>query len=313
MARPSSAYMSDAKRRAKPDLRGSMTALVTPFRDGEVDWPRLDALVDRQIEAGTDWLVPCGTTGESPTLSEKEHRRIIETVIARAKGRCPVLAGTGSNSTAETVRRTEHAAKAGADAALIVTPYYNRPSQEGLFRHYAKLAESVDLPIVVYNVPKRTGVSISVNTVVRLRKAFPNIVALKHATGSVDGITDLLSRCDIKVLSGDDALTWPLMALGAVGVISVVGNLAPALLKSLVSSALSGDCEAAISCHRKMHDLAEGIGRFGPNPVPIKTAMALAGLIEEEFRLPLCPVDAETRTAIAEVLGRHELLESVPA
>ena len=298
MARPSSPPVS---------LSGSMTALVTPFRGGEVDWPRLDSLVDRQIDGGTDWLVPCGTTGESPTLTVQEHERIIEAVIVRAKGRCAVLAGTGSNSTAETVRRTKHAAAAGADAALIVTPYYNCPSQEGLYRHYARVAESVDMPIVVYNVPKRTGVSISVDTVVLLRQAFPNIVAVKHATGSVDGVTELLSRCDITVLSGDDSLTWPLMALGAVGVISVIGNLVPALLKSLVSAAASGDCEAAISCHRKVHDLAEGIGRFGPNPVPIKTAMAVAGLLEEEFRLPLCPVDAEARAAIAKVIGRSKV------
>ena len=297
---------------SRRELRGSMTALVTSFRDGVVDWPRLDALVDRQIEGGTDWLVPCGTTGESPTLTDEEHRRIIEAVIARAEGRCGVMAGTGSNRTDETLRRTKHAAVAGADAALVVAPYYVRPSQEGLFRHYATIAESVDLPIVLYNVPKRTGVTISNDTVVLLRKAFPNVVALKHATGSVDGVTELLGRCDISVLSGDDSLTWPLMALGAVGAISVIGNLVPGLLKSLVSSALTGDCPAALSCHGQVHDLAEGIGRFGPNPVPIKAAMALAGLIEEEFRLPLCPVDAEARDSIAEVLRRHGLLEPVP-
>jgi 4-hydroxy-tetrahydrodipicolinate synthase len=219
------------------------------------------------------------------------------------------MAGTGSYSTAETVRRTQEAAGGGADAALIVAPYYNRPTPEGLYRHYAKIAESTDLPIVLYNVPIRTAVSIPNDVVVRLREAFPHIVAIKHATGGVNGVTDLGARCDIAVLSGDDVLTWPLMSLGAVGVISVVGNLCPSLLKSLVVAGLEGNHPAALQYHRKVHDLAEGIGRYGPNPLPIKTAMAIAGLIEEEFRLPLCPLDAEARTAIEGVLRRHEILE----
>ncbi|GAG34985.1 unnamed protein product, partial [marine sediment metagenome] len=218
-----------------------MTALVTPFRDSDVDWPRLDALADRQIDAGTDWLVPCGTTGESPTLTPSEYQQVVEAVIARASGRCPVLVGTGTNSTAETIGRTKYAASVGADAALVVAPYYNRPTQEGLFRHFAKIAESVDLPIVLYNVPIRTGVAISNDVVVRLREGYANIQAVKHATGNLDDVTELLSRCDITVLSGDDCLTWPMMAVGAVGVISVLGNLCPGLLKSLVTAAREGN------------------------------------------------------------------------
>ncbi|MHC4698873.1 MAG: 4-hydroxy-tetrahydrodipicolinate synthase [Planctomycetota bacterium] len=289
-----------------------MTALVTPFRNGDVDWPRLDALADRQINAGTDWLVPCGTTGESPTLTPSEYQRVVEAVIARASGRCPVLVGTGSNSTAEAIRRTKYAASVGADAALVVAPYYNRPTQEGLFRHFAKIAESVDLPIVLYNVPIRTGVAISNDVVVRLRETYANVEGVKHATGTVDGVTDLLSRCDITVLSGDDCLTWPMMAVGAVGVISVLGNLCPELLKSLVTVAREGNHLAALQCHQKVCRIAEGIGRVGPNPLPIKAAMAICGLLEEEFRLPLCPLDSQARVEVERVLRQHEWLEQTP-
>jgi 4-hydroxy-tetrahydrodipicolinate synthase len=272
----------------------------------------VNALVDRQIEAGTDWLVPCGTTGEAPTLAQAEREKLLETVIARSAGRCPVMAGTGSNSTAATVRQTQRAAAAGTDAALVVTPYYNRPTQEGLFRHFAAVAEAVDLPLVLYNVPLRTGVNLSNDVVVRLREAFPHVVAIKDASGTVDGVTDLVTRCDIGVLCGDDALTWPMMALGAVGVVSVIANLNPGLMKALVLAAFEGNVSDVRPLHRKVCDLAVGIGRFGPNPVPIKTAMAIAGLIDEEFRLPLCSVDAEARLAIERVLRRHEALKPSP-
>jgi len=291
-------------------LRGSMTALVTPFRDGELDLPALELLVDRQIEGGTDWLVPCGTTGESPTLSAAEHEGVIQAVIRQARGRCPVMAGTGLNSTSETVRRSMQAATEGADALLIVAPYYNRPTDEGLFRHFAAVAEAVTVPVVLYNVPLRTGVNVSNDVIVRLRRAFPNIVAIKHATGSVAGVTDLLARCDIAVLSGDDSVTWPLMALGAVGVVSVNSNLCPRLVKSLVDVAARGDQTAAIRYHRRVYDLAEGLGCHGPNPLPIKTAMAICGLLREEFRLPLCPLPAAARNEIERLLRRMELLEA---
>lgn len=294
----------------RANLRGTMTALITPFRNGEVDWPRVEVLVDRQIEGGTDWLVPLGTTGEAPTLTEEEKENILKRVIVAAKGRCPVMAGTGSNSTAATIEHTKRAASMGVNAALIVAPYYNRPTQEGLYRHFAAVADAVDLPIVLYNVPARTGVTISNDTIVRLREGFANIVALKDATGNVEAMTDLSVRCDIAVLSGDDSLTWPMMALGAIGVISVIGNLHPGLMKSLVTAALEGNVSAAMQHHLKVYDLATKIGRYGPNPLPIKTAMAVAGLIEEEFRLPLCPLDADARDGIARVLHRFNVLET---
>lgn len=301
------------KAREIPPLRGSMTALVTPFHDGDIDWPRVDMLVDRQIEGGTDWLVPCGTTGEAPTLTADEHHQLLEAVLTRAAGRRPVMAGTGTNSTAETVRRTRLAQEAGADAALVVAPYYNRPTEEGLYRHFASVADAVDLPIVLYNVPIRTGVNIPTDVVVRLRRTYPHVVGLKHATGSVDGVTDLMARCDIAILSGDDPLTWPLMSLGAVGVISVVSNLAPRWVKALVDTAAGNDLAAARRWHRRVYELAIGLGRFGPNPLPIKSAMALAGLLNEEFRLPLCGLGEDARQGIERLLVRMELLEAVHA
>ncbi len=294
-------------------VRGLMTALVTPFRNGEIDWPSLRMLVQRQIEGGADWLVPLGTTGESPTLSNAEREKVLDAVLEAAGDRRPVMAGTGSNNTAETVERTKHAAKAGAQAALVVMPCYNRPTPEGLYRHFAKVAESVELPIVLYNVPVRTGVDIDNETVARLRRSCPNIVAIKDATGGVDRITDLQHRCDMAVLSGDDVLTWPMMAMGAVGVISVLANLCPSRMKMLVSAAARGDMEQALGFHRRLDDLASGIAEFGPNPLPVKTAMAIAGLIKEEFRLPLCPLDQQARDGISAVLRRHEIMETTPA
>lgn len=291
------------------ELRGAMTALVTPFQDGRIDFPCLDRLVDRQIEAGIDWLVPCGTTGESPTLSADEADRILDSVLARAGGRCRVLVGTGSNNTQTTVETTLRAARAGADAVMLVAPYYNRPTQEGLFRHFSKVAESVDLPVVLYNVPFRTGVEISNDVVVRLRESCSNIVAIKHATGKVDGVTDLLTRCDVIVLSGDDQLTWPLMSLGAAGVISVVANIDPRSVRGLVDAAQAGQLTEGLRWHRKVEKLATALAAHGPNPVPIKTAMALAGLMKEEFRLPLCSPTADARDAIRSLLAGLELLK----
>ncbi len=295
----------------KDSLQGSMTALVTPFLNGEVDWTRLDASVNRQCAAGTDWLVPCGTTGESPTLTEQEYRGVIEAVIIASAGRVPVMVGTGTNSTAETIIRTKSAKAAGADAALIVSPYYNKPSDEGLFRHYAAVADAVDLPIVLYNVPHRTACHISNEVIVRLVESHPNILAVKHATGSVDGVTELMDSCSVVVLSGDDQLTYPLMALGAKGVVSVVSNLVPSRMKQMVSAVLKGEFDSALVAHRKLSNLAISLAKFGPNPVPIKTAMALVGLIEAECRLPLCGLDDEAKAGIERVLRRHELLASL--
>lgn len=287
--------------------QGSMTAMITPFQEGEVDWATMDRLVERQIAAGTDWLVPCGTTGESPTLTSGEQEQLIERVIARSAGRRPVMAGTGSNSTVEAVRRTRFAEAAGARAALVVTPYYNRPTQEGLFRHFVAVAESVELPIVLYNVPVRTGVHLANETIARLVERCPNIVGLKDASGVVDHATDLLRRCAITILSGDDALTWPFLAVGAKGVISTIGNLVPEWMRSLVDAGLRGDVREVSPLHGRVYDLAMGLARFGPNPVPIKTAMALRGLARMEFRLPLCPLEAEEQAGMERILRRHEI------
>ncbi len=291
------------------EMRGSMTALVTPFRDGEVDWPCVDRLVDRQIDAGTDWLVALGTTAESPTLALEERDRMLSAVVTRSAGRRPVLVGTGSNNTAEAVQRTKSAAAGGADAALVVTPSYNRPNQEGLYHHFAAVADATDLPIVLYNVPARTGVDLGNDVVVRLRERFSSVVALKDATGKLDHLTELQRRCDIAVLSGDDVLTWPCMALGGVGVVSVLGNLCPSLMKALVTAGAAGQWVEGRRIHQKVDDLAGGIGRHGPNPLPIKTAMAVMGLLSEEFRLPLCPLDEAARRDIERVLRRHEIAE----
>lgn len=288
-------------------ISGSITALVTPFRSGQVDYEALDKLVDRQIAAGTDWLAVCGTTAEAPTLSDEEQEKILTSVLGRAKGRCPVMAGTGTYDTAQTVRRTQRAQQIGAHAALVVTPYYNRPPQAGLFQHYAAVAGATTLPIVLYNVPPRTGVHLANDTVVQLRKEFSNIVALKDASNTTEHVTDLLMRSDIKILCGDDALTLPMMTLGAVGVISVLSNLLPQLIKALVKAVEERDYEAARTHHRKIADLSTALARVGPNPVPIKTAMARCGLIKDEFRLPLCSAEPQALAAVEQLLRRHEI------
>ena len=301
----------NANRSNGRELRGSMTAMVTPFTHGEIDWERIGPLVDRQIEGGTDWLVVSGTTGETPTMTHEEDRELLKAVLDHVSGRCHVMAGTGSNCTREAVASTKAAAAIGAEAALVVTPYYNRPTQEGLFRHYVEVAKAADLPIVIYNVPVRTGVSIENETILRLHDARPNIVAVKDAGGKPENATELRTRSDIVVLSGDDSLTWPFMSRGAVGVISVISNLCPDLMKSLVTAALSGDTAAATKAHAKVKDLADALARFGPNPIPIKTAMAIAGLLDDEFRLPLCPLATAARDEIEGILRRHGVLDAV--
>lgn len=288
-------------------LGGSMTALITPFADGKIDWKALDALIDRQIEGGTDWIVALGTTAESPTLTLDERKNILSRVIERSNGRCGVLAGTGSNNTAATVEMSRMARDLGADAVMIVAPYYNKPPQEGLFRHFAAVAEAVTCPVVLYNVPPRTAVAISNETIIRLRQAYQNIAAVKHATGTVAGVTELRSQCDIAIISGDDSLTWPLMALGAIGVIGVVNNLVPAWMKSLVTAAMNGNRAAALDAHARISELADGIAPFGPNPIPIKTAMSICGLCKEEFRLPLCALGTDDRGRIESLIRRMEI------
>jgi 4-hydroxy-tetrahydrodipicolinate synthase len=288
-------------------FKGSMVALVTPFKNGEVDYAALESLVDNQIEAGTDVLVPCGTTGESPTLSHAEHNRVIAAVVKRSAGRVPVLAGTGSNSTQEAVELTRAAKANGADGALLVSPYYNKPSQEGLYRHFSTIADGVDLPQVLYNIPPRCVVEIKVETIARLRKNHANIVGVKHATGSLDTASALMSECDIDIISGDDSMTLPLMSIGGVGVISVLANLVPADVKAMTDAALNNDWPTARQLHHKMFHLAKGLLTLDVNPVPIKTAMAIKGLLVEEFRLPLCEMSDSAKQTLTAALQSYGL------
>jgi len=289
-------------------FKGTMVALVTPFKGGHVDWDTLDRLVDFHLEAGTDALVPCGTTGESPTLSHEEHDAVIEAVIKRAAGKIPVIPGTGSNSTIEALRLTAHAAQAGADGALMVSPYYNKPTQEGLYRHFARVAEEDDIPIILYNIPGRCGVEIAPGTIARLRKAFPNIVGVKHATGRMDDASELSTLCDIDIISGDDSMTLPLMAIGGVGVISVIANIIPREMKALTDAALAGDFQTAMGLHRQLFALGKDMLSLEVNPIPIKTAMAMKGMLQEEFRLPLCPMGPANREKLAASLKAAGIL-----
>ncbi len=286
---------------------GCTVALVTPFRDGEVDLQGLKDAVDWQIAQGTNVLSPVGTTGESPTLTHDEHERVIATVIERAAGRVKVMPGTGSNATAEAIRLTRFAARAGADGALVVAPYYNRPSQEGLFAHFAKLAESVDLPIVLYNVPSRTGRNVEPETIERLARIGP-IVAVKEASGSLDQVSEILSRTDLTVLSGDDSLTLPMLAVGAEGVVSVVANLVPKDVLALVAAYKNDDLAEARRLHLKLFPLCRDLLGVAPNPVPVKTALALLGRGNGELRLPLCPPDERNRENLRRSLVRYGIL-----
>ncbi len=290
------------------NIRGTITALVTPFRDGKLDLAALETLVERQLEAGVDALVPCGTTGEAPTLTFAEHRPVVSTVVKLARRRkVPVLAGSGANSTAEALELARINADCGADALLVVAPYYNRPSQEGLYRHYTAIAQATELPIVLYNIPSRTGVEIAIDTIRRLFDEHKHIVAIKHATGSVLGAADLMAVSAIPVLSGDDPLTLPLMALGAVGVVSTVSNLLPQAVKRLTQAALEGRWDEARRAHQELYPLAKALLTLDTNPVPVKTALALRGLCAEEFRLPLCPLADDKRRLLEQMLRETAL------
>jgi len=286
--------------------QGAFTAIVTPFtRQGEVDYARLRDLIEFQIEGGVDGIVPVGTTGESPTLTVAEHNRVIEVTVEACAGRVKVIAGTGANSTAEALELTRHAKQVGADATLQVTPYYNKPTQEGLIRHFTEVAE-IGLPVVLYNIPGRTGREIAVDTVVKLAE-HPNIVALKEAGGSVDRVSHIVRRCDIAVLSGDDSLTLPMMAVGAVGVVSVATNVAPGPVSEMVHAALAGDWSRARELHRRLHPLFSDLF-LETNPIPVKAALAMMGRIEEVYRLPLCAMKAETRARLEKTLRELELI-----
>ncbi len=291
---------------------GCTVALVTPFREETVDYRALEASVDWQIAAGTPVLSPCGTTGESPTLSHDEHERVIATVIERAAGRARVLPGTGSNATSEAVRLTRFAAGAGADGALLVAPYYNRPTQEGLYAHFARVAESVDLPLVLYNIPSRTGRNVEPETIERLSR-IGRIVAVKEASGSLDQVSDLIARTDLTILSGDDSLTLPMLAVGAEGVVSVVANLVPRDVIALVDAFDRGELAEARRLHARLFPLCRDLLGIATNPIPVKLAMALLGRGNGELRLPLCPPGDEGRNTLRRSLVRYGLLDDSPS
>lgn len=286
-------------------FHGSITALVTPFKNGKVDEKTLAGLVRRQIELGTDGLVPVGTTGESPTLSHKEHERVIEVVVEAAGREVPVIAGTGSNSTEEAISLTRFAKKAGADASLSVIPYYNKPTQEGLYRHFTAIAKAVGIPIILYNIPGRAGCSLAPETVARLSRV-PGIVGIKEATGSMDQASQILSSCDITVLSGDDSLTLPLLALGAKGVISVASNVVPEAVAQMVDEFLTGNTQKAREIHYKLFPLCRALF-VETNPIPVKRAMALLGLCRDELRLPLCPMRSENEKTLVHAMKEFGL------
>ena len=287
-------------------LKGVYTALVTPFSNGQVDYAKLRELVELQIAGGVDGIVPVGTTGESPTLSCVEHEKVIEEVIKTTDKRCVIIAGTGANSTAEAIELTQHAKAAGADASLQVTPYYNKPTQEGLYRHFSTVADETGLPIVLYNVPGRSGVPIAVETIARLSKN-SNVVAVKEAGGSAERVSQILDVCDITVLSGDDALTLPMMSVGAQGIISVASNIIPAEMKKMVDAFAAGDIQTALELHMKYYCLFRD-QFIETNPIPIKTALAMAGIIREEFRLPLCEISDAARIKLSVSLKRCGIL-----
>ncbi|MBI1912069.1 MAG: 4-hydroxy-tetrahydrodipicolinate synthase [Deltaproteobacteria bacterium] len=286
---------------------GSITALVTPFKDGKVDEANLKRLIEFQITNGTNGVVPCGTTGESATLSYEEHNRVIELTIETAAKRVPVIAGTGSNSTEETIFLTKHAKKAGADAALLITPYYNKPTQQGLYEHYKKVAEAVDIPIVLYNVPGRTSVNMLPETVARLSE-IKNIIGIKEATGNLQQVSDLIeySKKGFIILSGDDFTTLPMLSIGGHGVISVTSNIAPKDMSDMIRLFLEGKTEEAKGLHFRLQSLHRSMF-IETNPIPVKTALALMGMCEEEFRLPLTRMSEANRNKLINTLKNYGL------
>ena len=289
-------------------FKGSIVAIVTPFKNGEIDEEKLRELVEFQIENGTDGIVPCGTTGEASTLDYQEHDRVVEIVVHQAKKRVPVIAGTGSNSTKEAIEITEHAKRAGADGALLITPYYNKPSQEGLYRHYKTVAEAVALPQILYNVPGRTAVNMLPQTVARLAE-IPNIVAIKEATGSLLQASEIIALCGdkIDVISGDDFITFPLMACGGVGVISVTANIMPKEVADMVDFFNAGNMEEARQLHLKLLKISNAMF-IETNPVPVKTALGFMGKCSDDIRLPLAPMSEENNSKLAGIMKEYGLI-----
>ncbi|MBL7068945.1 MAG: 4-hydroxy-tetrahydrodipicolinate synthase [Candidatus Omnitrophica bacterium] len=288
-------------------FRGSFVALVTPHKkDGEIDEKKFRKLIEFQLKNSTDGIVPCGCTGEAATLSYNEQMRLMDITVETVNGRIPVVAGAGSNCTEETIKLTRHARKAGCDGALLITPYYNKPTPEGQYRHYEKIAKTVDIPIMLYNVPSRTGISMKPETVARLSK-IKNIVAIKEASGSLDQVSQILSLCDIAVLSGDDSLTLPIMSLGGQGVVSVAANIIPKEVHELVRQFLNRDIEGARNRHFKLMPLFKALF-IETNPIPVKACMGIMKMYKPTWRLPLCEPMPETITKLKKVLKSQGLI-----
>lgn len=293
---------------SRGDLFAGVTvALVTPFKNGEIDFDELGRLVDWHVEQGTDCLAPVGTTGESPTLDHDEHERVIAAVVERARGRIKTMPGTGSNSTREAIRLTKFAKKVGATGCLSVGPYYNKPTQEGYYRHFAAVCDAVDLPMCLYNIPGRTGSNITPETIARIAEHRP-LVAVKEATGSLDQASQIAQLCDIAILSGDDSLTLPLMSIGGKGVVSVVGNIVPKDMMALVKSYAKGDIAGAQAAHRKLFPLCRDMLGVATNPIPLKAAMKMLGRSNGEMRLPMVPLDAAGEAKVRQTLVNYGLL-----
>ncbi|MDP2923286.1 MAG: 4-hydroxy-tetrahydrodipicolinate synthase [Candidatus Omnitrophota bacterium] len=290
-------------------FKGSIVAIVTPFRDDKVDEKTLRDLIEFQLKNGTSGIVPCGTTGESATLSFDEHDRVIEITIEQVKKRAPVIAGTGSNSTSEAIMLTKHAAKAGADASLQVSPYYNRPTQKGLYEHFKAIADSVNIPIILYNIASRTGVNIEPETIARLAHDCKNIVGVKEASGNLDQMSRIKQLCpaNFDLLSGDDSLTLPILSIGGTGIISVVANIVPKDVATLVSEFEKGNIQKAQEMHYKLLPLIKAMF-IETNPIPLKTAMGLTGMCEPNLRLPMCAMAPENLEKLKKALENYGLL-----
>jgi 4-hydroxy-tetrahydrodipicolinate synthase len=292
------------------DLKGIYTALVTPFKDGKLDEKSFKNLIEFQLKGGINGIVPCGTTGEAPTLSYEEHEKVIELAVKYANSKVPVIAGTGSNSTQEAIELTEGAKKLGADFCLLTTPYYNKPTQEGLYQHFKAIAEAVNIPIILYNIPGRTGINMTPETIFRLSR-IKNIVGIKEAAGSLAQVSDIyrLTKGTFTILSGDDNLFLPMMSVGTVGVISVVSNIMPKEMQSLYKAFLiEKNIKKAMNIHTRLMPLFQGIF-VETNPIPIKEAMAYMGMIKKEFRLPLCPLSDANSRFIKGLLSEYGLLK----
>ena len=285
------------------DFAGLSVAIATPLKNGEIDFERLREHVEFQIEAGTNCICPVGTTGESPTLSHSEHEKVIAEVVQTAAGRIKVMAGTGSNSTAEAISLTKWAAREGCNGALIVAPYYNKPTQEGFYQHYKAIAESVDIPLCVYNIPGRTGKNIDPETMARMDE-IPNITMVKEAAGSMDQVSQILSITNMTVLSGDDSMNLPMMSVGAEGVVSVVGNIVPEVMINLLNAWKAGEIQKAIELHHKLFPLCRDLLGLATNPIPVKHAMAELGRDTGELRLPMTPLNAEQLMQLRATLER---------